>query len=53
MARDPYGVVQVSLGETQEVMLLIIGFIGLISWAGLIIGPIFALVGSVMPGKRH
>jgi hypothetical protein len=39
--------------KRRRVMLLIIGILGLLSWGGLIVGPIFAMVGSVLPGKRH
>ena len=45
--------VQSPWGRRRRVMLFIIGVIGLVSWGGLIVGPIIAMVGSVLPGKRR
>jgi hypothetical protein len=41
------------LTQRSRVELFIIGLIGLFVWAGLILGPIIAMVGSVLPGKHR
>lgn len=45
--------VRSSWGKRRRVVLFIIGILGLLSWGGLIVGPIIAMVGSVLPGKRR
>jgi len=40
-------------GNRRRAMLFMIGLIGLLSWGGLIMGPIIAMVGSVLPDKRR
>jgi hypothetical protein len=40
------------LTKGRRAKMFIFGLIGLVTWAGLIIGPIIAMVGSVLPGRR-
>ena len=38
-------------GKRRRVVLFIIGILGLVSWGGLIVGPMIAMVGSILPGE--
>ncbi len=35
-----------------RIFMVVLGVIGLFAWAGLLVGPALALVGSVVPDKR-
>jgi hypothetical protein len=46
-------IVQDVLIRRRRIEMFIIGLIGLFVWGGLIVGPILAMVGSVLPSKRR
>ncbi len=41
------------LTRRKRIELFVFGLVGLFVWAGLIVGPMIAMVGSILPGKRR
>jgi hypothetical protein len=39
------------VGKGERVTLIVVGIIGLFSWAGLVVGPLVAILSGLLPAK--
>lgn len=41
------------IGAGERIAMTVLGLLGLVTWAGLVIGPLFAFIAAVMPARRR
>ncbi len=42
-----------SVGTGERIVMVVLGILALVTWAGLVIGPLLAFIASIMPARRR